>query len=68
MKHEPINYNNPLGISKREWTRVLGVNLALLLLVYGIATILTLCGKSLILDDYRDEINYMEAELSIMLN
>lgn len=45
MKHEPIDYNNPLGISKREWTRVLGVNLALLLLVYGIATILTLCGN-----------------------
>lgn len=39
MKREPIDYNSPLGISKREWTRVLGVNLALLLAVYAVAFI-----------------------------
>lgn len=39
MRADPIDYNSPLGISKREWTRVLGVNLALLLTIYAVAFI-----------------------------
>lgn len=42
---EPIDYNSPLGVSKREWAKVLGANLALLILVYAIALICTLCGN-----------------------
>lgn len=57
MRKEPIDYNNPLGISKREWTLVLGVNLALLLLVYVIALVCTLCGSTLFL------LNFESAEL-----
>ena len=49
MAREPIDYNNPLGISKKEWTKVLGVNLALLLIVYTIALICTLCGNDFFL-------------------
>lgn len=46
---EPIDYNSPLGVSKREWAKVLGANLALLILVYAIALICTLCGSDLFL-------------------
>lgn len=46
---EPIDYNSPLGVGKREWAKVLGVNLALLILVYAIALICTLCGSNLFL-------------------
>lgn len=65
MKPEPIDYNNPLGISKREWTKVLGINLALLLLVYVIALICTLCGNDLfLLRFYNERLNEIEAFLS----
>lgn len=49
MKQEPVDYRNPLGISKREWTKVLGVNLALLLIVYTVALITTLSGNDFFL-------------------
>ena len=55
MKREPIDYNSPLGISKREWTRVLGVNLALLLAVYAVALICTLCGSDLFLLNFESQ-------------
>lgn len=41
----PIDYDSPLGISKREWAKVLGANLALLLIAYAVALIFTLCGS-----------------------
>ena len=47
-----IDYNDPLGISKREWIKVLGANLALLLFVYAIAIICTLCGLDVFLIDF----------------
>ena len=37
------------GITKKEWTRVVGTNLALLLLVYLIALVTTLCGSDFFL-------------------
>lgn len=37
------------AITKKEWTRVVGANLALLLLVYLIALITTLCGSDFFL-------------------
>lgn len=55
MNKEPIDYNNPLGISKKEWTKVLGVNLALLLTVYAIALICTLCGSNFFLLNFYNE-------------
>lgn len=62
MRREPIDYNNPLGISKREWTMVLGVNLALLLTVYAIAIILTLTGNDTFL------LNFHSADLDRIEN
>lgn len=53
--NDPIDYGSPLGISKREWTKVLGVNLALLLAVYLIALICTLCGSDVFLLNFRSE-------------
>lgn len=38
----PIDYDTRLGISKREWTKVLGANLALLLTAYVVALVCTL--------------------------
>lgn len=55
MKKEPVDYNNPLGISKKEWVRVLTVNLALLLIVYAVALIVTLCGSDFFLLQARSE-------------
>lgn len=55
MKQEPVDYRNPLGISKREWTKVLGVNLALLLIVYTIALITTLSGNDFFLLNFHSE-------------
>lgn len=49
MRRDPVDYNNPLGISKREWAMVLGVNLALLLSVYIIALVCTLSGSDFFL-------------------
>ena len=61
MNKEPVDYNNPLGISKKEWTRVLGVNLALLLIVYTIALICTLCGSDFfLLTTQNDSLQRME--------
>lgn len=37
------------GITKKEWTRVVGANLALLLIVYLIALVTTLCGSDFFL-------------------
>ena len=45
MRPDPIDFDSPLGISKREWVKVLGVNLALLLIVYTVALVCTLCGN-----------------------
>ena len=64
MKREPINYNNPLGISKKEWTRVLGVNLALLILVYSIALVCTLCGSDFFL--IKGDNAYLESMENVM--
>ena len=64
MKREPIDYNSPLGISKRERTRVLGVNLALLLAVYAVALICTLCGSDLfLLNFHSDDLQRIEETL-----
>ena len=64
MKREPIDYNSPLGINKREWTRVLGVNLALLLAVYAVALICTLCGSDLfLLNFHSDDLQRIEETL-----
>lgn len=45
MRNDPIDYDSPLGISKREWVKVLGANLALLLLAYCVALVVTLSGS-----------------------
>lgn len=64
MKPEPIDYSNPLGISKKEWTKVLGANLALLLLVYAVALICTLCGSDLFLLNFvNDDLQRVEETL-----
>ena len=55
MRKDPIDYGSPLGISKREWTRVLGANLALLLCVYAVALICTLCGSDLFLLNFNSD-------------
>ena len=55
MKPEPINYNNPLGISKTEWIKVLAVNFGLLIFVYIIATICTLSGSDFFLLNFHNE-------------
>lgn len=64
MNKDPIDYNSPLGISKSEWTKVLGANLALLLLMYAIALIFTLCGSDFfLLKFHNDEISNIESML-----
>ena len=55
MRPDPIDFNSPLGISKREWIKVLGVNLALLLVVYVTALVFTLCGSDLFLLNFQSE-------------
>jgi hypothetical protein len=60
MRHDPIDYNSPMGISKKEWVRVLGVNLALLLLAYCVALVFTLCGNGAFL------LNFENAQLESM--
>ena len=55
MNKSPIDFDSPLGISKREWTKVLGVNLALLLVVYLIALICTLCGSDFFLLQFNND-------------
>lgn len=61
---EPIDYNSPLGVSKREWAKVLGANLALLILVYVIALICTLCGSNLfLLNFHSDDLQRIEETL-----
>lgn len=60
----PIDFDSPLGVSKREWARVLGVNLALLILVYAIALICTLCGSNLfLLNFHSDDLQRIEETL-----
>ena len=64
MNKDPIDYNSPLGISKSEWTKVLGANLALLLSIYAIALIFTLCGSDFfLLKFHNDEISNIESIL-----
>jgi len=61
---EPIDYNSPLGVSKREWAKVLGANLALLIIVYAIALICTLCGSNLfLLNFHSDDLQRIEETL-----
>lgn len=61
---EPIDYNSPLGVSRREWAKVLGANLALLILVYAIALICTLCGSNLfLLNFHSDDLQRIEETL-----
>lgn len=55
MNNQPIDYDSPLGISKREWVKVLGANLALLLVVYAIALVCTFCGSNLFLLNFYSE-------------
>lgn len=62
--NDPIDFDSPLGISKKEWTKVLGVNLALLLLVYAIALVCTLCGSDLfLLNFHSDDLQRIEDTL-----
>lgn len=62
--NDPIDFDSPLGISKKEWTKVLGVNLALLLLVYAIALVCTLCGSDLfLLNFHSDDLQRIEETL-----
>lgn len=62
--NDPIDYGSPLGISKREWTKVLGANLALLLLTYSIALVFTLCGSDFfLLNFHNDNLNAIEETL-----
>lgn len=64
MRYDPIDFDSPLGISKREWARVLGANLALLLLAYTIALILTISGNDLfLLRFYNEQLNGIESML-----
>lgn len=64
MNRDPIDYDSPLGISKKEWTKVLGANLALLLLVYGVALVCTLCGSDLFLLNFQsDDLQRIEETL-----
>lgn len=64
MAKEPIDFNSPLGISKREWTLVLGVNLALLLIVYVIAMACTLSGNEMFVINFKiDPLERAEAFL-----
>lgn len=56
MKHnDPIDYDGFLGISKKEWTRVLGVNLALVVTLYVVAAICTMCGSDFFLLKFHSE-------------
>lgn len=64
MRPDPIDFDSPLGISKREWVKVLGVNLALLLIAYIVALICTLCGNDLfLLRYYNEQLNAIESYL-----
>lgn len=64
MKQEPLDYRNPLGISKREWVKVLGANLALLLAIYAIALVATLCGSDFfLLNFHSDDLARIETTL-----
>jgi len=61
---DPIDFDSPLGISKREWIKVLGANLALLLVVYVVALICTLCGSDLfLLNFHSDDLQRIEETL-----
>lgn len=58
---DPIDFDSPLGISKREWTKVLGINLALLVIVYIIALIFTLCGNGVfMIEAYNESLQNLE--------
>ena len=50
-----VDYDEPLGISKWEWIKVLGGNLALVLLVYTIAMICTLNGNDYFMLNFHSE-------------
>lgn len=64
MRPDPIDFESPLGISKREWVKVLGVNLALLLIVYAVALICTLCGSDMfLLNFHSDDLQRIEETL-----
>lgn len=61
---DPIDYDSPLGISKREWTKVLGANLALLLIMYTVALICTMCGSDFfMLNFHSDDLKRIEDTL-----
>ena len=55
MKREPVDYSNPLGISKKEWVKVLGVNLAILLITYAVALVCTLCRNDAFVLGFKSE-------------
>ena len=61
---DPIDLDSPLGISKREWTKVLGANLARLLLAYCVALVFTLCGNgAFLLNFHSDDLQRIEETL-----
>lgn len=60
----PIDYDSPLGISKREWAKVLGANLALLLIAYAVALIFTMSGSdAFLLNFHSDDLQRIEETL-----
>lgn len=64
MRKDPIDYDSPLGISKKEWTKVLVANLALLLLAYCVALVFTLCGNgAFLLNFHSDDLQRIEETL-----
>ena len=52
---EPIDYDGPLGISRGEWLKVIGLNLLILLIVYSVATAFTLSGSDAFLLRFKSE-------------
>lgn len=50
-----VDYSNPLGISKKEWERVLGANFSILLMVYLVACAFTLSGNDFFVINYENE-------------
>lgn len=54
MKRVDVDYGNPLGIGRKEWAKVLGANLAILLVAYAAAVITTLCGSDFFVMRFED--------------
>lgn len=55
MASVDVDYGNPLGISKKEWAKVLGLNLVILVAAYVAAMICTMCGSDFFLLDFHSD-------------